>query len=357
MHRRFLHKNVHQIASDKWDQATYSASRGGIVDLYERLNKYAEQMFEHPSDFKFRQQFLSALPSGMCEAIVLHQGRSAAMSTFRKIYAAALPYERGLDTMKALQMKKPSSATTSGDKPHLQQSHPVGNHAAPRAIAHSAGHRSSQHNAGCNHFRPHHNSDHRDETRHMPGPSGLDRAAKLADQRAPSKPAVNTVKCYTCGQLGHYSTDPKCPKYGTWTGAQHMFVQRVVDDQSEDDDAAVNNGPSATEQTPAANEFPEQNDQGPLTMQGYPESDYGFGGSQYSSTDERYVNSDISDLDEEVHDDVHFGLMRLAAMRVEPHLTTHPKGRIDQLVQNFQLTAGLPTRSMCNAWLYDPRQL
>ncbi|OBZ68533.1 hypothetical protein A0H81_11671 [Grifola frondosa] len=355
MHRRFLHKNVHQIASDKWDQATYSASRGGVADLYEHLNKYAEQMFERPSDFKFRQRFLSALPSGMCEAIVLHQGHSAAMSTFRKIYAAALAYEQGLDMMKALQTKKPSPVTTSGDKSHSRPSHPAGNHAAPRAVAHGAGHRSSQHNAGRDHFRPCHNSDRRDETRHTPGPSGPDRAAKPADQRAPSKPATNTVKCYACGQLGHYSTDPKCPKYGTGTGAQRMFAQRVVDDQSEDETAAVDNGPSATDQTPAANESPEQVDQGPSMVQDYPESDYGFGGSQYSSTDERYVESDISDIDEEAHDDVHFGLMRLAAMRVESHPIVQPKGRIDQLVQTFQLTTGLPARSVRNAWLYDPR--
>ncbi|OBZ66400.1 hypothetical protein A0H81_13644 [Grifola frondosa] len=95
MHRRFLHKKCIRSPVTNWDQMTYSASCGGVADLYKHLNKYAEQMFEHPSDFKFRQRFLSALPSGMCEAIVLHQGHSAAMSTFRKIYAAALAYERG----------------------------------------------------------------------------------------------------------------------------------------------------------------------------------------------------------------------------------------------------------------------
>ncbi|OBZ73709.1 hypothetical protein A0H81_06574 [Grifola frondosa] len=146
--------NAFKIASDKWDQASYSASRGGIADLYKRLNKYAEQMFERPSDFKFRQRFLSALPSGMCEAIVLHQGHLAAMSMFCKIYVAALAYERGLDMMKALRTKKPSPVTTSGDKPQSWPSHPAGNHAAPRAVAHGAGHRSSQPNAGCDHFRP-----------------------------------------------------------------------------------------------------------------------------------------------------------------------------------------------------------
>jgi hypothetical protein len=51
------------------------------------------------------------------------------------------------------------------------------------------------------------------------------------------------VECYRCHQIGHISTDPKCPQHPSRTGRPRFNAQRVIEDKPEGDEEIQNKQP------------------------------------------------------------------------------------------------------------------
>lgn len=98
------------------------------------------------------------------------------------------------------------------------------------------------------------------------------------------------LRCYLCGQIGHFTTDTKCPNFRKKpTLVQRMFAQRVIDNTSDHKvdtiDQAEAELAGVTEKTPADDtEAEEANKEG----REYPLSDYELDGSQYDPEGEMY---------------------------------------------------------------------
>ena len=98
----------------------------------------------------------------------------------------------------------------------------------------------------------------------------------------PFEPRKNPdIECYTCGQKGHISSDPKCPKYHLRQSRPRLNAQRLIN----------GNGMEAEN----------DNDEG-QDQEGASEQGNSWGGSQYEPEDdfnERKVDQEHDDLQEE----------------------------------------------------------
>lgn len=161
--------------------------------------------------------------------------------------------------------------------------------------------------------------------------------------------------CYKCGQVGHISTDPKCPLYQRNV---RLHAGRLVeyqepeggepnpgedaDDESDDNDVAQGQM-AASQQDALEDDNLPHSDYGPL-------SDYP-GGAQYSSSDDESTDNDPR--------------RELFLLEMEPlpggsdeYFENEPTNFLDaaeRVVQSFQIEAQMPSRSIRNAWLYDSR--
>lgn len=129
------------------------------------------------------------------------------------------------------------------------------------------------------------------------GGSHLEQPSTGCEDRKERKSGPSEVTCYACGQVGHYLTDAKCPKFGTQkhTNLQRIYAQWIVEDANE--------------------ETPHSNNEGIIAEQGHkpdqfelPELDYG--GSQYDPSEPKYT-SDTSEQEGEINDKVRLGALHV----------------------------------------------
>ncbi|GBE77706.1 hypothetical protein SCP_0105880 [Sparassis crispa] len=95
LHRQFLHKDSELIASEKYDKAMYSLSRGGVSELYNRLLHHADRMVQYPTEYAFRKRFMDTLPLPMVEVMHLAHLLSPEKHTIDALYRSALAIEQG----------------------------------------------------------------------------------------------------------------------------------------------------------------------------------------------------------------------------------------------------------------------
>lgn len=164
-------------------------------------------------------------------------------------------------------------------------------------------------------------------------------------------------KCFACGQMGHFSNDPKCPKYGNRTRPpnQRMHAQQIVDDREPEE---------ITEPPPQGQEETERDPQVQVIR-----SDYG--GSQYDSEEGR-----VEANDQESADDAE-GSIRVGAIRVQNSDSDSENDHHDLIPRDestvdsesdggpvrMQMmrtdkgkgrdTSEVPLRSLKSAWLYN----
>lgn len=344
LHKRFIHKNFAQSAVDGFEKEKYDADRGGVPGLFERLRSHAVRMTEAPSEYQWKERLLSALPESIVRTIHITYGLQLQTSPFAEIYTAALKIERGLEDVSIVSAKRARLGTSLKDKGATTTKEV---NSAPVQKNGPLPFRGFKPRAGNG--RPFTAAPKYAEKR-TDGPTGAATTQTQPKAASGTKPTDNrkasSTLCYACGQSGHYSSDPKCPKYGT--RGQHrperMYAQRVVDDRS-DDETDQSQGQARGAQDQDYDREAPADDAGATE---YPESVYE--GSQYDSEEERYQEypDDHSGYEENEEDlTVRFGAIRCAAMR-----TTGSGAKVRS---HMAVTAAPPLRGLKSAWLYNTR--
>lgn len=162
------------------------------------------------------------------------------------------------------------------------------------------------------------------------------------------KPSVNkaAVKCFSCGQMGHYAADPACLKFGQrGANGPKMFAQRVVDDTSDHEAGDPKNTANGHEDPADQMDYEAERlmNEAPYPDEDkYPCSEPGYGGSQYESEDE---GARMPDEDYEFSNSVLFGTMRIEVL--------HIAGAKDS--ERFNSMAIARDKGLRHAWLYDAK--
>ncbi|KAI9069282.1 hypothetical protein FKP32DRAFT_1600001 [Trametes sanguinea] len=337
--RRFVHRDTHLQAEQQFAALRFDASKGGVAGLYERMLYLADKMWEHPTEFHMRKKFIEALPEQYESILSLYKGMSPQYTTLYMLYQFALELEQN---MRALQLRKHVRDAGGGNAPHVHTTKSGSDNRTVRTSSASQ-HQSSTRKTASSGFKSVNRTAPKQYEHRQTRPQMATETPRVTGRAGPSKSdcPASQVKCFACGQIGHYASDPKCPQYGkkNTSGQQCMSAQHIINGTLDKEDspqvdshgenAGGDNESPVFEDTPA--DAVEENHE-------YPPSDYD--GSQYELERE----DELSPLDDDNENDLFYGGMRIAPF----------KELLGELVHVHSM-AIQPDRNLRHAWLYDAK--
>ncbi|KAF7969150.1 hypothetical protein HWV62_28242 [Athelia sp. TMB] len=235
----------------------------GVEGLYYQLDRAASKMIERPSDYEFRRRLFNCLPHWIQKIILTrnitpeyHQLIDIRENA-RQIEENSLREYEGVDDSPAPTSRTGQSIMRGAKRAAIpNKATPAVAPKVPPPVA---------------------------PRKVTPEYTRMPTAA-----RAPRPPRdTSTMNCYSCGGLGHISTQPACPNY---QDKARLHAQREVDDEDEGGNEPLHDEPDCVNT---------------------------WGGSQYESeADLEYAEA----AEEEDQEDI----VRVASMHTHPHASSFP---------------------------------
>ncbi len=358
MYRRFIITDIYDLAERRFEAIRYDESKGGVSHLYDQMIHYKDRMFSPPTEYELNKKFVNALPRYLRYQLTVSRGLHVRTNTFAQFVNTAKVLE---DATRALDSRGESSDMRKNDK-KVSVSKPT----------HSS-HKGKQREQ----YRPSSNTPSRfannqrgvypsgsnvrfDSRTQAPSASAQRREARPNNQGTPhTRPSASTgpprpqsasaapqggaIVCFKCHKPGHKSNDPACPQY---VKPRQFFAGRIVSEDEDDPTRDHDHGGEADDEGTESDTAEEQKgyDDPSGVMEGYPASDY-----------ERAISSgDETETALEMR-----AMIMMSARNIpqEPH-ENEPRSFAEaahRTIQAFQMEATMPTRSIKNAWIYDPR--
>ena len=201
-------------AVQKYAQIRFSRENG-IHAFYRDLLMWAGRLAQYPDAYSFKQRLLNGLPTEYRNHLVLYEGISAEHSSIDDIVQKTRRYEKILVTLKPGRTGEKDNNSISKTRHPEARVERSGQQLRPRA------------------FRPQKDLTDR-QGRQRPTQNHLSRERRDGrDTRiSTGKADASKLSCFTCGKVGHFSNDPKCPQYKKPEKRQ-MFAAQVVNDLSD----------------------------------------------------------------------------------------------------------------------------
>ncbi|KAI0324086.1 hypothetical protein GY45DRAFT_1341022 [Cubamyces sp. BRFM 1775] len=228
------------------------------------------------------KKLLKTLPYQFEQALTIFKGLSPQYNTFWEIYQAVLEYEQNLRVLQSCKNSRESSGTQT-----TASSHGKASRDAKPGRLHGTSLRPQQQTTpngggkmGWSSPRPSDNRYHR-----APQASASGTRPTTSNNVPCNEHCTGPVKCFACGQIGHYSSDPTCPKYGKQNTFHNgrMFVQQVVPEPPTEEEGQVQLEPAEEPPNEEADKELPSSKLPHETVVEYPESEFGGNGSQYKS--------------------------------------------------------------------------
>ncbi|THH19186.1 hypothetical protein EUX98_g8824 [Antrodiella citrinella] len=259
---RFIHRSSVQIAEEKFNTVKYTKS-GGVADLANRILTYAKKLPEMPPQYFLKSKLLRELPHKLRHPLGTSRGITAQNSKFEEIVAAAQEIEdylRQEEMENTSELTRVGSVKTSGGGINSSTAGPsTSTQSVPRAADGrfaSSGQQSGWKGKEIQRGYTNNRDTYRPTRGPYPGyrprvmfdanrraiqsPESAERLERKTSTSAMPKVDKSRVKCYACEQMGHYATDPECPKYGkrpTTKPALRRMAEVLEEDDERQDEA------------------------------------------------------------------------------------------------------------------------
>ena len=314
MHRRFVRTATANNAVTQYDRVEYSASEG-VEGFYYKLDKMASRMIERPSDYSFRLRLYEGLPAWIYDTL-LERNILPEFCTLEDIRENARQIEEL--SLRARGTFRGSAASSLSRR--IQNVVPKDSNTNSKFRGSpSGGNRSFRPNnfrtnnerqvdSKSNNVRTSTRLNNTQNRANNPAPRGQGQTgstpshnkpgAARGDQAHQGQRDNKQVECYRCHQIGHISTDLKCPQHPSKMGRPRFNAQRLIEDDTEGEEVIQEEHPEEHEDVQDANSW---------------------GGSQYEPEDEfEQLENDMvqeepgENLEEE---DIEYDEVRMSSMR------------------------------------------
>lgn len=301
LYLEFIPRSAASEAARKFYRIRYSEEDGGISGLHTRMRLLAQQMPQPPGSWAFKTQFLNALPESIRHQLLVIKHLTAEHSTTGAMVQEALRIEDSLRTYRDFQ--NPLSFNS------FSTSNPGPERVTPYQARYRASQQSSQipntstgaaETTAVVNSRPNGNC--------RPPAASRDIQPQNAQPRQPRPSSTgdtrdkSNLKCWECGQFGHFATDPKFhPVPSTRTPDRRMNAMRA----DADTNGAVDN---------SSREHAEPNATEELGFEGF--DDLGLDRYEKAEYDEETESDDAKDG---------VPTARMAAMHLGPPIARPPK--------------------------------
>jgi Retroviral aspartyl protease len=240
LHKRFISRVAAIRASERFFRCTYH-SADGVVGLYNRLNRCARRMVQHPGDYAIRQQFLKALPDEIRTPLIRFRSITAETATLTHLRDHAIQVEENNRIAVQLGMSPMVSSTpkrgaAEGNRPERDRAMEQRNERQDRWRDRREGREERRER------RRERNVSRPEAKRFRPEARPEERPREARDiqprQNGPRRPrpAGNTadvdkshIECFACHKMGHYASDPICEKYGERVNRPRVTAMAIGD--------------------------------------------------------------------------------------------------------------------------------
>ncbi|KAF7987026.1 hypothetical protein HWV62_135 [Athelia sp. TMB] len=233
LHKRFVRAATANNAVILYNAVRYNA-KDGVEGLYYQLDRAASKMIERPSDYSFRSRLFNCLPHWMQKLLLTRN--------------ITPEYHQLIDIREnARQIEENSLRKYEGLEEH-STSNASGGHAASTKV-------------------PRASPAPKPTSNRAPVRPAVDAKASASPRAARPPKATgtrdtSTMTCYSCGAVGHISTQPVCPNYDQNNARLHAQWE-VEDDQAaevNDHDAANVPGPEDYAHTWGGSQYESEDD-------------------------------------------------------------------------------------------------
>lgn len=323
LYKRFIHQATAQTATEKFEAVKFDA-KVGTAAYFGELRKYASRMVAHPDAYTFRRRFINGLPRSIVTELTRGRGLSAENSTIDELLHEAIAIENALQYLDAYdRVARAAPKTTTHDSSITTASSAPTLLMRPRRMMPRLRLRNNNRpvigtTAGQSAPRP------LTQPQYRPGagqsgvarasfPSRLPSASRGPGNDKGKQVDMSKVMCYACNGVGHYASDPSCPKSTSGRGASvRRMEESAMGEANEagEDAMDVDEDPAIAQSAEAGGGDP------PVDGSQYePQDDYALDAYEDYEYDEGYYDGD---------EDEPQGYLR--SFRIEQH-DENPTGR------------------------------
>lgn len=302
LYRRFIHQATAQTATEKFEAVRFD-NKTGTAAYFGELRKFATRMVAHPDPYTFRRRFLNGLPRSIVMELTRGRGLSAENSSIDELLHEAIAIENAIQYLEAYDRVSRTNTTrtvttgTSLSASSGTTGAPGGQRRmTPRLRMRTGGRPGTVSSMTGPPTRTNPSTAYRSQA----GPSIQSSGRPAPNGRLPSVSRgpnldkgkqidMSKIMCYACNGVGHYASDPACPKYTGGRAALHRITEDGDQTESPDQEMA------GTDAVPSMALGRPDEEEGPLDGSQYePAEDYALDTYEDYEYDAEYFE-DIED--------------------------------------------------------------
>lgn len=300
--QRFVHKANSQQAARRFDSIEYDASQG-VSHLAMTIRKWGSRMTEMPTDYTNARKFMRKLPSTIRSRITSVATMTAETHSFDELVRTAIVFENAMLEDKYYRDRYVSDKSSNDERKGSTKDRSRKGSDRNRTVT-GKGDKGNEPQSNSlyrpfqrrrDRFAFKRTGDRRNDRERRPTERKDEAPKEREVRREADRKGKNVdkshIKCFKCGRMGHFATDPECPQF------QRPAIRRLAEaeeplDNVDDVDKTVEEVVESYSVRTENKEEPSSEEDRVYGDQYESEDEYDYRNEEYSSDEEQSSRDD-----------------------------------------------------------------